>query len=126
MLGSDATIFVIDDDQAVRDSLQVLLELHGLRVVSFASGEAFLQERSRRGEPAKGCLLLDLDLAGTSGLDLLRALRREGLRLPVIIITGRGAEALQRAREAGALAVLEKPFFDGALISIIDRALGAA
>ena len=126
VLDAETTIYVIDDDEAVCDSLRVLLELRGLNVAAYGSAEAFLQDHSRPGEPNRGCILLDLDLPGLSGLELLRALRRNGSRLPVVIITGRGASVVGEAEEAGALAVLEKPFLDGALMSCIERALHGA
>jgi two-component system, LuxR family, response regulator FixJ len=126
VLDGDTTIHVIDDDEAVCDSLRVLLELNGLSVAVYGSAEAFLGDSSRSGAPGRGCILLDLDLPGMGGLDLLRLLRRDGSRLPVIVITGRGASAVRQAEEAGALAVLEKPFLDRALMSCIERALGAA
>jgi len=125
-LGATTIIYVIDDDEAVGDSLRVLLELRGFSVATYPSGEAFLQNHPPRDEPRAGCILLDLDLPGMDGLELLRTLRRAGSRLPVIVITGRGTAALGPAREAGALDVLEKPFLDGALMSCIERALPSA
>ena len=126
VLDAETTIYVVDDDEAVCDSLRVLLELNGLNVAAYGSAEDFLRGPSLPGNGNRGCMLLDLDLPGMGGLDLLRLLRRNGSRLPVVVITGRGASALGQAAEAGALAVLEKPFLDGALMSCIERALGAA
>jgi two-component system, LuxR family, response regulator FixJ len=123
VLNAETTIYVIDDDDAVCDSLRVLLELRGLSVATYGSAEAFLSDSSRPGQSGEGCILLDLDLPGMGGLDLLRLLRRDGSRLPVIVITGRGVPAVEQAEEAGALAILEKPFLDRALMSCIDRAL---
>ena len=122
-LDAETTIYVIDDDDAVCDSLRVLLELSGLSVAIYGSAEAFLGDSSLPGQPGRGCILLDLDLPGMGGLDLLRLLRRDGSRLPVIVITGRGDSAVAQAEEAGAIAVLEKPFLDRALMACIDRAL---
>ena len=116
---------MIDDDEAVCDSLRVLLDLAGLNVAAYGSAEDFLRDHPQQGS-GRGCILLDIDLPGMSGLDLLRTLRRNGSRLPVVIITGRGAPAVEQAEEAGALAVLEKPFLDGALMSCIERALSVA
>jgi len=126
VLDAETTIYVIDDDEAVCDSLRVLLELNGLNVAVYGSAEDFLRGPSRPGNGNRGCMLLDLDLPGMGGLELLRLLRRNGSSLPVVVITGRGASALGQAVEAGALAVLEKPFLDGALMSCIERALGTA
>jgi FixJ family two-component response regulator len=116
---------VIDDDEAVCDSLRVLLELSGLNVAAYGSGEAFLRDHPQPG-PGRGCILLDIDLPGMSGLELLRTLRRDGSRLPVVLITGRGGPAAEQGEEAGALAVLQKPFLDGALMACIERALSGA
>src|SRR5258706_1170866 len=124
VLDGATTIYVIDDDEAVCDSLRVLLELRGLSVAVYEAAEAFLRDPSRSGPPGRGCTLLDLDLPGMGGFDLLRLLRRDGSHLPVIVITGRGVSAVGQAEEAGALAVLEKPFLDRALMSCIARALG--
>ena len=126
ILGAETTIYVIDDDEAVCDSLRVLLELRGLNVAVYGSAEAFLHNHPWPDDGNRSCILLDLDLPGMGGLDLLRLLRRNGSSLPVVVITGRGASALGQAVEAGALAVLEKPFLDSALMSCIERALGAA
>jgi len=126
VLDTETTIYVIDDDEAVCDSLRVLLELRGFDVAVYGSAEAFLDDRARQAKPHRGCILLDLDLPGMSGLDLLHALRRDGSPLPVVVITGRGASALVEAREGGALEFLEKPFLDGTLVSCIERALRAA
>jgi FixJ family two-component response regulator len=124
ILDDGATIHVIDDDEAVCDSLRVLLELRGLNVAVYGSAEAFLRNGPRPA--ARGCILLDLDLPGMGGLELLRLLRRDGWDLPVVVITGRGASAVAQAEEAGARRVLEKPFLDGALMSCIEQALSHA
>ena len=101
-------IFIVDDDEGVRDSLLLLLECEGLEAQAFASGRQFLEaDRPRDGD----CLILDVHMAGMSGLDLLEELRRRGNGIPVILITGRPDTATKdRARRAGVPAMLEKPY----------------
>ncbi|HEV2303230.1 MAG TPA: response regulator [Stellaceae bacterium] len=116
-------IYVVDDDEAVRDSLKVLLESYGMTVADFGSIAEF-----RRGRVVgrKACMILDLHLPGTSGLDYL-ASRDCASRLPVIMITGRGDDATrERAREMGARAFLDKPVSDEALLANIREAFGDA
>ena len=122
--GSDAapTVFIVDDDDAVRDSLAVLLEAAGLPVAAFASGVEFLAAYER-GRP--GCLLLDLDLPGMSGPEVLRALVAAGAKLPVILITGRRDGVLRaQATAEDVVGLLEKPFQDQVLMRTIGAALG--
>lgn len=110
-------VIIVDDDEAVRDSLEILLQTHGYEVTSFASARAFLDS----GESGEGsCLILDLHLPDMSGFDVLRQL--EG-RMKVIMITARSDAATKRnALEAGAMTLLEKPFTDALLVSTIERA----
>jgi FixJ family two-component response regulator len=83
----DETVFVIDDDEAVRDSLQMMLERSGYKVRAFASAEESLEAY----EPcATGCVVCDVRLGGLSGLDLHRELDRRKCSLPMILITGHG------------------------------------
>src|SRR5262247_2899920 len=100
-------IYLVDDDDAVRDSLKLLLESHGREVRDFDGVAAFL------GAYEKGtgaCLILDLHLPIIGGLDLIKIMEHQKMALPVIFITGRGdAEIRARALEAGAVAFLEKP-----------------
>jgi len=113
-------IFIVDDDDAVRDSLQMLLESEGFKVVGFESCAAALAaiERSR---PA--CLLLDLHLPGVGGLEMLAELAARGLHLPVVMMSGRiDRKTRQIAVASGAKAVLEKPLDDQDLLQAIRRA----
>ena len=122
-MNEEPIIYVVDDDEAVRDSLRVLLESHGMTVEDFGSIAEF-----RRGHVAgrKACMILDLHLPGTSGLDYL-ATRDCSIPLPVIMITARGdAATRKRAREMGAQAFLDKPVSDEALIANIRQAFGEA
>ena len=110
-------VIILDDDEAVRDSLEILLDTHGYEVTSFASARAFLES----GEVGRGaCLILDLHLPDMSGFDVLR--RLEG-SMKVIMITARSdAATLRSAIEAGAMTLLEKPFTDQQLVSTIEKA----
>ena len=115
------TVFLIDDDEAVRDSLGVLLESHGLTVKSYASCPEFLA--GYIAEP-ESCLLLDLHLPKMSGLDLLEKFPPERLGMPVIVISGRADSATRRrALDKGVRAVLDKPFTQDVLMSAISQAL---
>jgi two-component system CheB/CheR fusion protein len=116
-----ATIFVIDDDDMVRDYVRLLLELEGRTVEAYASSEAFLAAY-RPGR--SGCLVIDLHMPGMSGIELLERLAVERHRLPAIMITGRGdVKTAVQAMKVGAVDFIEKPFPQGELIASIDRAL---
>jgi FixJ family two-component response regulator len=120
-MNNEPTVFVVDDDQAMRHSLKWLIESVRLRVRTFASAEDFLQTYY----PGQaGCLLLDVRMPGMSGLELQSYLAREEICLPVIIITGHGDVPMAvKAMQAGAMDFIEKPFDDEALLSSIRRAL---
>ncbi|NEX21584.1 response regulator transcription factor [Thiorhodococcus mannitoliphagus] len=117
----DDTVFVVDDDQAMRTSLQWLIETTGMTVKTYESADAFLADYY----PGRaGCLLLDVRMPGMSGLELQAHLAREGHRLPVILITGHGDVAMAvRAMKAGAVDFIEKPFHDEDLLRSIRHAL---
>jgi two-component system response regulator FixJ len=120
--GEGATVYVIDDDEAVRDSLLFLLAVDGFRGQGFAGVEAFL---ALSPKPASGCIVTDLRMPGLDGADLLRLLPQHGIRLPVIVITGQGdASAAARALAAGAFDFIEKPFPDAAILDALRAALG--
>lgn len=117
----DATVFVIDDDMAVRESLRWLLESVGLRVEVFANADALLD---RVTADSAGCLLLDVRLPGMSGLDLQQVLHERGIDLPIIIITGHGDVPIAvRALKGGAMDFIEKPFNDQMLLDRVRDAL---
>ena len=120
--GSEAaTVFVIDDDDAVRDSLKLLLESHAIRVRDFASGPDFLANVTGR---LQGCMLLDLHLPVIGGLDFLSRFAERLDGMPVILLTGRGDAATRdRAYAAGVSEFLEKPVEDDLLIAAVIRAL---
>jgi FixJ family two-component response regulator len=114
-------VSIVDDDASLRRSLRNLLTSVGFRVETFASAEDFL--RSVQHE-ASACLVLDLRMAGMSGLDLLRHLAVTGSRIPVVILTAHGDdETRQRALEGGAVAFLGKPFRADDLLGAVRTAL---
>ncbi len=114
---ADPTVFVVDDDAAVRESLCWLVESAGLNAESYATAQAFLDAYDPR-QP--GCLVLDVRMPGLSGLDLQEQLAAQGIMLPVIIITGHGEVPMAvRAMKGGAIDFIEKPFSDQLLL---DRA----
>ena len=114
-------IYVVDDDQSVREALSSLIRSAGLRVETFASAQEFLAG-SRRDVPS--CLVLDVELPGLSGLDLQQELSKAHAQIPIIFITGRGNIPMTvRAIRAGALDFLTKPVNDEDLLQAIRRGL---
>ena len=123
-MAAQPTIFIVDDDEAVRGSLDVLLESHGFRVETFDSAGAFLDSDA----PSQvGCLIADIRLPGMDGLALQEELVRRGTRLQVIVVTGFGDVPLAvRAMKSGAIDFLEKPYDETVLLAAVRRALNAA
>ena len=118
---SEQIIYLVDDDEALRDSLVWLLESQGFKVEAFASAEAFL--RVWRPE-FNGCLLLDVRMPGMSGLELHERLRAHYCTLPVIFITGHGDVPMAvAALKKGAVDFIEKPFNDAELLRIVNQCL---
>ena len=118
---SDATVFVIDDDKGIRSGIKNLLESMGLRVGAFASTNEFLKAGLTN---AAGCLVLDVRLPGTSGLDFHRELLAAKIDMPVVFITGHGDIPMTvQAMKAGAVDFLPKPFRDQDLLDAVQRAL---
>jgi FixJ family two-component response regulator len=119
---SGETIFIVDDDEAVRDSLKMLLESHGCRVRDYGSTRAFFRDY-RKGE--RQCVVLDHHLPGETGIEFLESDDGAALHVPVILVTGGGDQALKaRATKAGALAYFDKPINDSDLVATIFRLLG--
>jgi FixJ family two-component response regulator len=120
-LAGAATVFVIDDDAAVRAAIQGLLKSVGLRSESFGTAQEFL--RSKRPD-GPSCLVLDVRLPGINGLDFQRELADKGFRIPIIFITGHGDIPMTvKAMKSGAVEFLTKPFRDQDLLDAIHQAL---
>lgn len=118
---SDPTIYIVDDDNSVRDSLSLLLNFRGFRTREFASAEDFLAAWKTDW---RGCLLLDLRMTGMDGLALQQVLGERGSRLPIVFLTGHGDIAQARAAlKAGAVDFLEKPIDHEALFQSLAEAL---
>jgi FixJ family two-component response regulator len=116
------TIFLIEDDESVRRALRRLIRLAGWTVETFATAEEFLQAPE---QPAPDCLILDLHLPGLSGLELQQRLHAEGRIIPIIFITAHGNDCMRdQALQAGAIAFLQKPFEERALLNELKRAVG--
>jgi two-component system response regulator FixJ len=114
-------VFIVDDDEAVRSSLRLLLKSVGLVPTALGSAREFLDKY----DPAQpGCLVLDVRMPGMSGIELQETLNRQGAVIPVIFITGHGDVPMAvEAMQAGAFDFLQKPFRDQDLIDRIQRAL---
>jgi FixJ family two-component response regulator len=118
MTEAKPVVFVIDDDQSVRDGLQGLIRSVGLEVRMFGSTQEFL-ESERPDVP--GCLVLDIRLPGMGGLDLQRELAKSKINLPIVFITGHGDIPMTvQAMKAGAIEFLTKPFRDQELLDAIQ------
>jgi FixJ family two-component response regulator len=121
MKDADAIVYVVDDDPSIREAIRSLVSLVGLRVDTFGTAQEFLQHE-RPDLP--GCLVLDVDLPGLSGLDLQSELAANGIELPIIFITGYGDIPMSvRAMKGGATEFLTKPFHDEDLLAAIEQAL---
>jgi FixJ family two-component response regulator len=120
-MSTEPTVFVVDDDESVRESLSMLIETIELNVKSFANAQEFLQDYEPN-EP--GCLVLDVRMPGISGLELQAKLAADGHKIPVIFITGHGDVPMAvGAMKTGAVSFIEKPFRDQDLIDTIQEAL---
>lgn len=119
-----AIVYVVDDDEAIRDGISDLVESMGLKSQVFASAEEFLQVYSASG-PA--CLILDVRMAGMSGLELQQTLAEREIDIPVIIVTGHGDIPMAvEAMDKGAVDFIEKPFREQALWKSVKKALTVA
>jgi FixJ family two-component response regulator len=115
------TVFVIDDDAAVRASIQGLLKSVNLRSETFGTAEEFVHSKRPDGP---GCLVLDVRLPGVNGLDFQRELADAGIRISIIFITGHGDIPMTvKAMKSGAVEFLTKPFLDQNLLDAIHQAL---
>jgi FixJ family two-component response regulator len=115
------TVYIIDDDQGMRQAIQDLVESVGLRAEAFATSEEFMR---RQPAPGPGCLVLDVRLPQMSGLDFQRRLADTGVSIPIIFITAHGDIPMSvRALKSGAMEFLTKPFRDQDLLDAIQQAL---
>ncbi len=117
----ESTVFVVDDDDAVRNSMRWLVESVGLPVETYASAREFLETH----DPNRpGCLVLDVRMPGMSGLDLQEKLHENGIVIPIIVVTGHGdVPTAVRAIKAGAVEFIEKPVNDQLLLDTIQRCI---
>ncbi len=121
MTDRETIVFVVDDDPSIRDALHWLIQSVGLRAQTFGSAKEFL-ESHRPDLP--GCLVLDVQLPGLSGLDLQRELAQAGVQLPIIFLTGHGDIPMSvRAMKAGAVEFLTKPFRHQDLLDAVRQAI---
>ncbi len=118
---NSSTVFVIDDDDLVRASIQGLLKSVGLRSETFGAAQEFLHSKRPDGP---SCLILDVRLPGVNGLDFQQELAEAGIRIPIIFITGHGDIPMSvKAMKSGAVEFLTKPFRDQDLLDAIHQAL---
>jgi FixJ family two-component response regulator len=121
MTEAQAVVFVVDDDEGMRQSLKNLVGSVGLRVEAFASAQEFLRSKVI---DVPGCLVLDVRLPGLSGLDLQKRMADAGIAIPIIFMIGHGDIPMTvRAMKAGAVEFLTKPFRDQDLLDAIQQAL---
>jgi FixJ family two-component response regulator len=119
--GDVPTVFIVDDDAGVRESIQDLVRSVNLRAESFSTAQEFLSGERRDGP---SCLVLDVRLPDTSGLDLQQELSRAGVSIPIIFITGHADIPMTvKAMKSGAVEFLTKPFREQDLLDVIHRAL---
>ena len=120
-MSSQWTVHVVDDDESIREATSALLQADGYFVETHRSGDAFLE---KLGEVDPGCVLLDINMPGRSGLEVQRELATREAGLPVIIMTGQGDVGMAvRAMKAGASDFIEKPYSNELLIDVVNGAL---
>src|ERR1700712_1313546 len=120
---SRGEIFVVDDDPAVRDTLSMVLTAGGYQVICFADGAALLAVARSR---TPSCILLDVNIPGKSGLDILKELHGEDYPAPIFMISGQGDIAMAvTSIKSGALDFIEKPFRGSEIVARLDEAIGA-
>ena len=117
-------VYIVDDDSGVRDSLQILLRLHGYAATSFSTGEAFLASLDESRARAGGVVLLDLRLPGMSGAQVQAELAARKLPWPIVILTAHGDVASARnALKAGAIDFIEKPIQEPVLLAALEHGM---
>jgi two-component system response regulator FixJ len=123
-MASDRLIYVVDDDEAVRDSLQAVLEGRGYLVATCGSAAAFL-ETYKPGRLC--CAIVDVQMPGMDGIALLGRIKERGWAIPTIVVTGHGDIPMAvRAMKAGAVDFIEKPYNNDAILGVLGRAFDAA
>lgn len=121
MVEAAATVFIVDDDPHVRGAIQRMLKSAGLRSESFGTAQEFMRRKVPDGPT---CLVLDVRLSGTSGLDLQRELKKAGIEIPIVFLTGHGDIPMTvGAMKLGAVEFLTKPFKRDVLLLAIEQAL---
>ena len=121
MPNSDPVVFLVDDDEGARNSLEMLLETYDLEVTSCESAKQFLEIVENQG---CACLVLDIHMEGMDGFELLEVLKDHQTSFPVVMITGAMDTGIpEKAKKAGVLEVLEKPLDVDELVSAIRRAV---
>ena len=124
LIPKKGTVFVVDDDEAVRDSLQWLLEGQDYRVRSFDSAESFL---SRYDVREVACLIVDIRMGGMTGIELQYRLKEQSSPLPIVFITGHGDVPMAvDTMKRGAMDFIQKPFKEEQLLSLVERMLERA
>jgi two-component system, LuxR family, response regulator FixJ len=114
-------VHIIDDDDAVRDSLAILLETRGFAVATYPTAQAFLHHAEGGID---GCVITDVQMPEMNGLQLLRAFKAQNLDVPVLVVTARSGRALaEEAMAQGARALIEKPFEPDAFVEVVRDAL---
>ena len=115
-------VYVVEDDDGVRDSVAMLLRNYGVPVRTYASGGAFLRDLCPEKE---ACLLIDMNMPGVTGLEVLAELQRRGIAIPAIVMTGGLASSIEAAAARIGVTVLRKPFRPGELMAQIKQALAS-
>ncbi len=117
----DSTVYIVDDDEAIRDSLELLMDSVGLKAASYGSAESFLDDINQESQ---GCLLLDLRMPGTNGVEVQERLAERDLDMPVIVVSAHGDVPMAvSAMKAGAMDFVEKPFNEQQLLERVQEAL---
>ena len=120
-------VYIVDDDEAVRDSLRWLLEGNGFSVKVFSNAEELLDFTKNQNNGISGCLILDVRMPGITGVELHDVLLNAGIDIPVIFITGHGSVSLAvKSMKKGAIDFLEKPFSDEEICRLVDSSLQKA
>jgi len=120
-------VYIVDDDEAVRDSLRWLLEGNGFAVKVFGNAEELLDFSKTQNHGISGCLILDVRMPGITGVELHDVLLSKGVDIPVIFITGHGSVSLAvKSMKRGAIDFLEKPFSDEEICRLVDSSLQKA